>query len=137
MSPLFWLPRFKDDNIFNRRDLPRAINLLMWRIFLFYVLWMFFLTFVVRYDNDDLIGGSRTNSSPFIQAIKGAGIVGLPGLVNTVVMVCVCSVASSSIYIASRTLKTLADNGFAFKLFNKAIPKDVHGRHCSSPLGSL
>ncbi|KAK6385569.1 hypothetical protein LTS17_001138 [Exophiala oligosperma] len=108
-----------------RRDLPAAINLLMWRIFVFYVVAMLFLTFVVPYNNEALIGGSKTNSSPFIQAIKGAGIQALPDVLNAVVMVCVCSVASSSVYIASRTLKTMADMGYAFRIFNKV---DAQGR---------
>lgn len=97
----------------------------MWRIFGFYVIAMLFLTFVVQYNNEALIGGSKTNSSPFIQAIKGAGIPVLPDILNAVVMVCVCSVASSSVYIASRTLKTMADMGYAFRIFNKV---DAQGR---------
>ncbi|KAI9831927.1 MAG: hypothetical protein M1819_004649 [Sarea resinae] len=108
-----------------RYNLPRAIRTLMWRIFLFYVVSMLFLTFVVPYNEDGLLGTSNANSSPFVLAIKSAGIKVLPHILNAVVMVCVCSVGSTSVYIASRTLKGMAEDGFAFKFFART---DRHGR---------
>ncbi|KAI9809034.1 MAG: hypothetical protein M1825_002323 [Sarcosagium campestre] len=106
-----------------RYNLPRAIKTLMWRIFIFYVVSMLFLTFVVKYNDDNLIGGKNANSSPFVLAIKTAGIQVLPDLLNAVVMICVCSVGSTSIYIASRTLKSMAEDGFAFKVFARTDRK--------------
>jgi amino acid transporter len=109
-----------------RYNLPRAIKTLMWRIFLFYVVSMLFLTFVVPYNTTGLVGGpGNANSSPFVLAIKDAGIRVLPDILNAVVMVCVCSVGSTSIYISSRTLKAMSEDGFAFKFFGKT---DKHGR---------
>ncbi|KAI9774234.1 MAG: hypothetical protein M1835_006057 [Candelina submexicana] len=108
-----------------RYNLPRAIKTLMWRIFLFYIISMLFLTFVVRYDNSSLVGGSNANSSPFVVAIKDAGIQVLPHILNAIVMLCVCSVGSTSIYISSRTLLAMAEDGFAWKFFGKT---DKQGR---------
>lgn len=110
---------------FPRYNLPRAIRTLMWRIFIFYIVSMLFLTFVVRYDSQDLVGGKNANSSPFVLAIKDAGIQVLPHILNGVVMVCVCSVGSTSIYIASRTLKAMSEDGFAWKFFGRT---DSRGR---------
>ena len=106
-----------------RHNLPRAIRTLMWRIFIFYIVSMLFLTFVVPYDLPGLVGGS--NSSPFVLAIKDAGIEVLPHILNAVVMVCVCSVGSTSIYISSRTLKAMAEDGFAWQILGKT---DRRGR---------
>lgn len=97
----------------------------MWRIAVFYVLSMLFLTFVVRFDSPDLIGGSNANSSPFVIAIRDAGIGILPDILNAVVLVCVCSVGSTSIYIASRTLQGMSEDGLTWGGFGKI---DKHGR---------
>lgn len=108
-----------------RYNLPRAIKTLMWRIFLFYVVSMTFLTFVVPYNQKGLVGSKNANSSPFVIAIKNAGIKVLPDILNAIVMVCVCSVGSTSVYISSRTLKAMAEDGFAPRFFDKT---DRHGR---------
>ncbi|RDW72192.1 hypothetical protein BP5796_08226 [Coleophoma crateriformis] len=110
-----------------RYNIPRAVCTLMWRVFIFYVVSMLFLTFVVRYDADTLVGGSNANSSPFVLAVRQAGILTIPDLLNAIIMVCVVSVGSTSIYTSSRTLKGLADEGFAFPCFKKT---DQHGRPC-------
>ncbi|KAI9681213.1 MAG: hypothetical protein M1817_002495 [Caeruleum heppii] len=106
-----------------RYNLPRAIRTLMWRIFIFYIVSMLFLTFVVPYDSDGLIGTKNANSSPFVLAIKSAGIRVLPHILNAVVMICVCSVGSTSIYISSRTLKAMSEDGFVWKFFGKTDSK--------------
>lgn len=91
----------------------------MWRIIIFYVISMIFLSFVVPYTSNALIGGSNANSSPFVIAIRDAGINVLPDILNVVVIICVCSVGSTSVYISSRTLQAMAEDGFAFKFFAK------------------
>lgn len=108
-----------------RYNLPRAIRTLMWRIFIFYIVSMLFITFVVPYNSEQLVGGKDAKSSPFVLAIEEAGIQILPDILNAIVMVCVCSVGSTSIYISSRTLKAMSEDGFAFKFFGKT---DSHGR---------
>ncbi|KAB8356667.1 hypothetical protein FH972_024244 [Carpinus fangiana] len=108
-----------------RWNLPRGIRTMIWRIVIFYVVSMIFLSFVVPYNDDNLIGGSNAKSSPFVVAIFNAGIAGLPDLLNAVVMVCVCSVGSTSIYISSRTLHAMAEDGFAFEIFTRT---DKQGR---------
>jgi amino acid transporter len=54
-----------------------------------------------------------SKASPFIIAIKSAGIEGLDSVMNAVVMIAVLSVANSSMYGATRTLQALAEQGQA------------------------
>lgn len=112
-----------------RYNLPRGIRTLMWRIVIFYVFSMLFLSFVVPWDDPNLLGGSNAGSSPFVIAIQVAGIQVLPHILNAVLLVCVCSVGSSSVYIASRTLQAMGEDRFAARIF---IKTDKHGRPWTS-----
>lgn len=73
---------------------------------------------LVPYTSPQLISSSSVDAkaSPFIIAIKDAGIGGLDSVMNAVVMVAVLSVANSSMFGASRTLAALAEQGQAPKL---------------------
>lgn len=53
------------------------------------------------------------NASPFVIAIKNAGISGLPSVMNVVIMIAVLSVGLASVYGSSRTLAALAEQGMA------------------------
>ncbi|KAI4207568.1 MAG: hypothetical protein LQ346_000500 [Caloplaca aetnensis] len=79
-----------------RKSLPTAVKQVFWRICLFYIV-------------------SLTLSSPFVIAIKNAGINGLDSVMNVVIMVSVISVGNSSVYGSSRTLAALAEQGQAPK----------------------
>ena len=108
-----------------RYNLPRAIRTLMWRILIFYITSLLFVTFVVPSTHPDLLGGKNAGSSPFVIAIKTAGIRVLPDILNAVVLICVCSVGSVSIYISSRVLVALAEDGMAWIRFSQT---DREGR---------
>jgi amino acid transporter len=73
---------------------------------------------LVPYTDPQLIGRNNVDSkaSPFIIAIKSAGIQGLDSVMNAVVMIAVLSVANSSMYGATRTLQALAEQGQAPRL---------------------
>lgn len=70
---------------------------------------------MVPYDNEELIGRNSIDAkaSPFIIAIKNAGIQGLDSVMNVVVLIAVLSVGNSSMYGATRTLAALAEQGQA------------------------
>lgn len=80
-----------------------------------YVVSMILLSFVVPSSSPSFIGVSDANSSPFVLGIRGAGIPMLPDILNAVLIICVCSVGSTSVYISSRTLQVMAEDGFASK----------------------
>lgn len=104
-----------------RRNIPRAIKLTMYRIIVFYVVTIFLLGMCVPY-NDPLLLAAKTKStsaaaSPFVVAIENAGIDVLPHIFNVCVLAFVFSACNSDLYVASRSLYSLAVDGKAPKIF--------------------
>jgi amino acid transporter len=81
----------------------------------FYVVSIAIVGLLVPCTSPELIGRNSVDSkaSPFIIAIKDAGIQGLDSVMNAVVMIAVLSVANSSMYGSTRTLAALAEQGQA------------------------
>jgi amino acid transporter len=101
-----------------RKSLPTAVKQVFWRITLFYIVSLTLIGVLVPFDDKRLLGGASTSdatASPFVIAIKNAGISGLPSVMNVVIMIAVLSVGNSSIYGSSRTLAALAEQGQAPK----------------------
>mgnify|MGYP004705302043 FL=1 len=96
-----------------RKSLPSATKQVFWRIALFYIISLTLVGVNVPYTDPRLLGNSGAAASPFVISIQNAGIKGLPSVMNAVIMIAVCSVANSSVYAASRTVASLADQGFA------------------------
>jgi len=73
---------------------------------------------LVPYNDPHLLGSSSNdaNASPFVIAVKNAGIQAVPSIMNVVILIAVLSVGNSSIYGSSRTLAALADRGQAPKI---------------------
>jgi len=72
---------------------------------------------VVPSDNEDLLNASGANTaySPFIIAMRLAGIKVLPSIFNAVITISVLSVANSCAYGSTRTMQALAQTGMAPK----------------------
>jgi amino acid transporter len=86
----------------------------------FYLVSLTLVGVLVPYNDPGLLNGngsSDANASPFVIAIKNAGINGLPSVMNIVIMIAVLSVGNSAVYGSSRTLAALADRGQAPKIF--------------------
>lgn len=102
-----------------RKSMPKAIKQVFWRITLFYIVSLILVGMLVPYNNSDLTKGDGTaRYSPFVIAIKNAGISGLPSVMNVVIMIAVLSVGNSSVFGSSRTLAALAAAGQAPKFLN-------------------
>ena len=101
-----------------RRAIPKATHQVFWRISFFYIVNLFILGLIVPSDSDVLLGssGGNTKASPFVLAIKLAGVKGLPSVFNTVITLAVLSVANSATYASTRTLQALAQEGLAPKI---------------------
>lgn len=93
-----------------RKTLPKATKQVFWRICLFYLVALTIVGFLVPYTDPNLLGSTSVDitSSPFVIAIKLAGIKGLPSVFNAVVLTAVLSVGNSSVYASSRTIAALA-----------------------------
>lgn len=100
-----------------RKTIPRAIKLTFYRILFFYCLSVFFLGMLVPYNDDKLLlankAGTNASASPFVVAIKNARIRHLPGLLNACILLFTFSASNSDLYIASRTIYGLAEQGHA------------------------
>lgn len=73
---------------------------------------------LVPYTDSKLLGASTdVNASPFVIAVRNAGINVVPSIMNVVILIAVLSVGNSSIYGSSRTIAALADRGQAPKIF--------------------
>jgi len=102
-----------------RKTLPTAVKQVFWRICLFYMVSLTIVGCLVPYNDPDLLNGSGSsdaNASPFVIAVRNAGISVVPSIMNVVIMIAVLSVGNSSIYGSSRTLAALADRGQAPKI---------------------
>lgn len=98
-----------------RKTLPSATKQVFWRITLFYIVSLCIVGLLVPYDDPNLLGSSSVDvaASPFVIAIRNAGIKVLPSILNAVVLIAVLSVANSAMYGCSRTLAALAAQGYA------------------------
>lgn len=96
-----------------RKTLPRATKQVFWRVSLFYIVSLLLVGFLVPYNDPDLLNGSGSATSPFVIAIRHAGIKALPSIFNAVILVAVLSVGNSSTFATSRTLTALAGYGQA------------------------
>jgi yeast amino acid transporter len=100
-----------------RKQIPKATKQVFWRITFFYVVNLFILGLLVPSNSDVLLGssGANTKASPFVYAIKLAGVKGLPSVFNAVITISVISVANSATYGSTRTIQALAGQGMAPK----------------------
>jgi len=102
-----------------RLTLPTAVKQVFWRICLFYMVSLTIVGVLVPYNDPNLLNGSGSsdaNASPFVIAVRNAGISVVPSIMNVVILIAVLSVGNSSIYGASRTLAAMADRGQAPKI---------------------
>lgn len=95
-----------------RRAIPRAIRMTFWRICFFYIVTIFLIGLLVPYNSSYLSFAEKSGygaaASPFVAAVKLAGIKALPGIINAAVIVFNLSAAVTDVYVASRALYSLA-----------------------------
>ncbi|SJL05977.1 related to general amino acid permease [Armillaria ostoyae] len=109
-----------------RRNLPKAIKRVYIRILLFYIGGTAVIGLLVPSTDPrlDLSDGTAA-SSPFVIAIKNAGIGGLPSVINAALLTSAWSAASSDLYTSSRALYGLAASGNAPKIFLRTTRKGL------------
>ncbi|CAG8394371.1 unnamed protein product [Penicillium salamii] len=98
-----------------RKELPRAAKQVFWRIGFFYIVGLLILGIIVPSDSPNLLNASTsaTKNSPFVLAIRMAGIPALPSIFNAIITVTVFSVANSCTFGSTRTIQALALHGMA------------------------
>ncbi|KAI6090138.1 amino acid permease/ SLC12A domain-containing protein [Hypoxylon rubiginosum] len=101
-----------------RKNLPKAAIHFIWRMIVFYALGALAIGVICRSDEPALTnGGKGVASSPWVIAIKKAGIHGLDSLINAVVITSAWSSGNSILYMSSRSLYSLAVAGNAPRIF--------------------
>jgi amino acid transporter len=93
-----------------KKEIPRASNQVVWRIFIFYIVNLFLVGLIVPADTP-LYNEDGAHHSPFVIAIQLAGIKVLPSIFNAVILISVLSVANSCTFGSTRTMQALAANG--------------------------
>ncbi|GAA5976310.1 hypothetical protein JCM5350_001416 [Sporobolomyces pararoseus] len=104
-----------------RRNVPKAIKRVFWRIAFFYVIGIICMSLIVSPNDDRLLGNSDASASPWVIGIQRAGISALPSIVNAVILIAAFSAGNSDLYAASRTLYGLARDGQAPAIFARCL----------------
>jgi amino acid transporter len=101
-----------------RKNIPKAVRRIFWRILFFYVLGTLAIGVLVPYNDPHLLtaqanGAPGAAQSPWVIAINNAGIPVLPSIINAVILTSASSSANAFLYSGSRYLFALAQNGQA------------------------
>lgn len=104
-----------------RKAVPSATKKCIYRILIIYMLTMILIGFLVPYNSDELMGSSgksATHASPYVIAVASHGVKVVPHIINAVILISVISVGNSAMYSAPRLLNSLAEQGYAPKIFS-------------------
>ena len=102
------------------KALPLAIKQVFWRITVFYIVGLTLVGMLVSSTDDRLLNAKNpfaNGTSPFVLAVKDAGLVGYDSFMNVVILASVMSIGVSAVFGGSRTLTALAQQGYAPRLF--------------------
>ncbi|KAJ1946520.1 hypothetical protein EC988_005536 [Linderina pennispora] len=103
-----------------RRDVPRAIRSVFWRILLFYILAIMVVGLLIRWDDERLAKSGSVEDvaiSPFTLVFDLAGAKWAAHVMNAVVLITVLSAGNSGLYACTRVLWNMAKEGKAPRIF--------------------
>ncbi|KAJ5223653.1 Amino acid/polyamine transporter I [Penicillium chermesinum] len=100
-----------------RKNVPVAIKSVWIRLVLFYLCSAFLIGLLVSPSDPSLDLGSTAAKSPFVIAIKNAGIPVLPSIINAALLTSAWSAGTADLFVSTRTLYGLAARGHAPKIF--------------------
>lgn len=87
------------------RAIPKSASRVTYRIGFFYLLGAFLIGLIVDPRNPDLVSGSgNANSSPWVIAIKEAGISVLPSIINACILISAWSAGNAYCWVGSRMI---------------------------------
>ncbi|KAJ8062251.1 hypothetical protein OCU04_008799 [Sclerotinia nivalis] len=98
-----------------RKNIPKAVRRVFWRILFFYVLGSLAIGVLVSSSDKHLLkaqeeGAAGAARSPWVIGIQNAGIPVLPSIINAVILTSATSSANAFLYTGSRYLFALAQN---------------------------
>jgi yeast amino acid transporter len=115
-----------------RKAIPRAVKLTFFRIVFFYLILILLLGMNVPYNSPNLISAANESkntasakASPFVVAATLAGVPAMDSLINVCLLIFTFSAANSDLYIATRSLYSLAIEGNAPRIFSRTNDRGV------------
>ncbi|MFD0704574.1 amino acid permease [Alloscardovia venturai] len=103
-----------------QKVLPKAINSMILRIFVFYVGSVILMALVLPYT------AYSSNESPFVTFFKGLGVPGAGDIIQVVVLTASLSSLNAGLYATGRTLRSMAIAGsgpkFAARMNKNKVP---------------
>lgn len=105
-----------------RKNIPKAVRRVFWRILFFYVLGSLAIGVLLPYTEPTLLNAIKSDApgaaaSPWVIAAYRASVPVLPSIINAVILTSATSSANAFLYTGSRYLYALAQNGQAPKFF--------------------
>ncbi|KAJ2033766.1 hypothetical protein GGI01_002076 [Coemansia sp. RSA 376] len=111
-----------------RRDVPRAIRSVFWRILFFYISSILIIGLVIPNTDKNLVeagGVGDVGISPFTMVFEKAGASWAAHIMNAVVLITVLSAGNSGLYACTRVMWVLAKEGKAPKILRKVTKHGV------------
>jgi lysine-specific permease len=108
-----------------RRDVPKAIKQVFWRVLIFYILTMFVIGSLIPYNDPDLLLDDNISASPFTLVFAKIGIPFAAGLMNAVILTAVLSVGNGVTYASTRILYAMAKAGDAPKVLGYVSKRGI------------
>lgn len=111
-----------------RKNIPKAVRRVFWRILFFYFLGSLMIGVTVPSNDPSLTNDSLKGAfaSPWVIAMKNAGIPVLPHIINAVILTSATSSGNAFLYTGSRYLFGVAQNGqaprFLLKCSRAGVP---------------
>jgi len=104
-----------------KKNVPKAINTVFWRILIFYIGALAIIGFILPYTDPNLLKAGTDNiaMSPFTLIFERAGFGIAAAVMNAVILTSVLSCGNSGLYAASRMLYAMAEEGKAPKFLRK------------------
>ncbi|MEW1812373.1 amino acid permease [Pseudarthrobacter phenanthrenivorans] len=102
-----------------RREVPKAIRTVFWRIMLFYIGAIFIIGCLIPFTDPSLLASGEADvaSSPFTLVFSRAGVAFAAALMNAVILTAILSAGNSGLYASTRMLHAMAHDGMAPKIF--------------------
>jgi len=105
-----------------RRAVTKAMNSVIGRVLVFYVLSIFLIVSILPWND------AKLGESPFVAALDLIGVSGAADVMNAIVLTAVLSCLNSGIYVASRMMFALARRGDAPQWITKINGRGVPAR---------
>ncbi|CDS13268.1 hypothetical protein LRAMOSA05446 [Lichtheimia ramosa] len=114
------------------KQVPRAIRNVFWRILVFYLGSVFVMGMIIPWnDEHNMHSGSKTVSvSPFALVFAKGGLESAGHVVNAIILITILSCANSGLYVSSRMLLALSQEGVAWNRLSYVTKRGV-------PIGAL